>query len=714
MDEQEIDIRAILGVLQRHARMILLVIVTVLVATGGVVYSLKPGYTATTLVYVDTARKDLLEPDAGSGVSSSADNARVDSEVEIVRSVPTLHRVIEQANLLSDPEFMPRIGMREQLMAFFRLADPTLATGDQAINSIVDQLRQAISVQRRGLTYLIAISANAASPETAARIANATADAYIALQIQSKTQSVLNSLQVLEPRIAEAAKSLAASEGAFDNFVEDNVDRLTAQPGFENIADLRDRLTEATSERERLSGVLENASQNLAQLNYDQLANSLQSEAVASLERQRSALLARLNALAPENNAAVDLRGDLANIEQQLQATAGQEIQSLQQQVVSYQDQSVALREQVRQTFMASNLPPEILTSIYELQQNAALARSNYERLVARVNDLRAQADLQIADSRVVATATPPSSASFPNTRLILALAALVAVGLGVGLAFIVDNFIGGFTSTDQLETVTRREVVTGIPLQKPVRLDDGHIASAADQVINAPISLYSESWRRIRLRIDQRLAQTNKGADTHRGQVIVVTSSLPIEGKTTAALSLARTYAAAGQRVLIIDADLRKPSLHKQLNVTSSTGLNEFLAGEVSAQETTSIIVQDPLSSLSAVLSSNQNDLPTEHLLTSKPFARLVDAARQTFDIIIIDTPPAGVVVDGIYLMQFADAVLFLTRYASTTQREVLHALRTVDRAISSDTPLVLAMTQQPVRSRAYHYTYHSYYSES
>lgn len=712
MDEQEIDLRAILGVLRRHVRLIVLVVVTVLVITGGVVYSLKPEYTATTLVYVDTARKDLLDPEALAGGSSAADNARVDSEVEIVRSIPTLLRVIQDANLLNDPEFMPKLGLRQELMAFLRLAEPTLPTGEEALNNLVDRLRGSISVQRRGLTYLIAINSEAASPETAARIANATADAYIALQIQSKTQSVLNSLDVLEPRIAEATTRLAQSEGAFDTFVEDNATRLSASDSS-NIATLRQQLAQATSERERLGGIVDSASQSLQQLNYEQLASSLQSEAVAGLEKQRTDLLNRLNSLEPSSTDAVDLRGSLSQVEQRLKTTAQQEIQGLQQQVSTYQDEASGLRDQVRQRFLASDLPPDVLTNIYELQQNSTLARSNYERLVARVNDLRAQADLQVADSRVVAQATPPNSPSFPNSRLILVLAGLAAVGLGVGLAFVVDNFVGGFTSTDQLETVTRREVITGIPLQRPNKREDGHIASAADLVVTSPLSHYSESLRRVRLRLDQLLATPRADGRQRRGKVILVTSSLPVEGKTTTALALARTYGVAGQRVLIIDADLRKPSLHKQLNIESTSGLHEYLAGEISPEESKSIINRDTQSGISVVLSANQSNLPTEHLLTSKTFVQLIEAATQAFDIVVIDTPPAGVVVDGVYLMQFADVILFLTRYASTTQREVLNALKTIDRSKSEETPLVLAMTQEPGNARSYNYKYSSYYTD-
>lgn len=604
--------------------------------------------------------------------------------------------------------------MRQQLMAFFRLAEPTLPTGEEAVNNLVDRLRSTITVQRRGLTYLIAINAEAASPATAARIANAAANAYIALQIQSKTQSILNSLDILEPRIAEAANVLASSEGAFDTFIEDNIDQIASQTGNQDLSALREQLAAAAAERERLGSVVEGATQSLAQLDYDQLVSSLQSEAIANLETQRTELLERLNALDPASQSAVDLRGNLSALENRLTDTAREEIATLQAQVSSYQDQTTALRDQVRQRFMSSQLPPQVLTNIYELQQNATLARSNYERLVARVNDLRAQADLQIADSRVVAPATAPSVPSFPNSRLMLILAGLAALGLGIGLAFVVDNFIGGFVSQEQLEAVTRQEVGASLPLQKQVKRADGSLASSAsDLVVTSPLSHYSESLRRLRLRIDQLLAtKAQTGNQEAGGRVVLVTSSLPVEGKTTTALGLARTYGMAGLSVLIIDADLRKPSLHKHLDITSDTDLHSYLTGEVSPDAIQTIIKWDPLSSVSVILSSNPSDVPTEQLLTQKTFVQLVEAARVAFDVVIVDTPPVGVVVDGIYLMQFADIILFLTRYASTTQSDVLRSIEAVVRSKPDTTPLLLAMTQQPDDAKNYKYKYASYYA--
>ena len=714
MEEQEIDVRAILGVLRRRLRLVIVVLLTTLAVTAGVVFSLKPHYTASALILVDPSRKDILDPTAMPTTSSSADSARVDSEVEIVESVPTLLKVIAATDLMNDPEFMPKIGLRQQLLAFFRIAEPQLPTGEAALSEVVTKLGKAVSVQRKGLTYLIAVSAQAASAKTAANIANALADAYIQLQVQSKVQSVSGVLSLLEPRVAEASAALAASESAFDTFVDDNLQRIVSETGRQDLAGLQRDLNATISERDRLSTVVETASQSLSAMNYDALASSLQSDALAALEQQRADLMGRLNTVAASDPAATDLRAELGALNSQLQQAAQDGVASVRGQIASTQQRATDLREQLRQSVLGSDLPPNVLTDIYELQQNASLARTNYERLNARVNDLRAQADLQIADSRVVAPATPPTAPSFPNPPLIFAIATLLALGVGSGLAFIVENFVGGFVSVDQLEAVSRREVAASIPLQKLGKRPDGSAStSAADAVIVAPLSQFSESLRRLRLHVEQGMHRSDNPRSTGKAKVVVVSSSVPVEGKSTVAIGLARTYSAAGKRVLILDADLRKPSLHLQIGVSASNGLFDYLVSDGSAEFPASILTQDPLSEASVIVGARHSDVPTEQLLTNATFVRLIDAAKTVFDIIIVDTPPVGVVVDGIYVMQIADAVVFVTRWGSTSQRDVLRSLDSIERAKDPNVPLVLAMTQQPSPSKGYQDRYYSYYQK-
>src|SRR6218665_798020 len=163
MDGNSFDLRDILGLLRRRLWLIVAMAVVVVGAAGIALLALKPVYTATALVLVDPSKKNLLDPDAAIGGTGS-DSLRVDSEVELVKSETTLLAVARDLNLASDPEFGVRFGLRDTLITFFRLGEPQLPTGDEAYQYIINNLREAVSVQRRGLTFLIAVDARSARP----------------------------------------------------------------------------------------------------------------------------------------------------------------------------------------------------------------------------------------------------------------------------------------------------------------------------------------------------------------------------------------------------------------------------------------------------------------------------------------------------------------------------------------------------------------------
>lgn len=563
MDEPDFDLRSITALLHRQRRLVVLTITLVLAGAVLALITLKPAYSASVLVLVDPGHKNLLAPDQP-GASAASDSARVDGEVEIIRSDATLARVVADLGLMADPQFGTLANPLEQALAFFRWGPPP-PDETPAMQEVVERLRDAIAVQRRGATFLILVSARAESPERAAQLANALAETYIALQVAAKAQRILAARDIVRLGIAEAQKAVADAQGTLDRFI------------------------------------------------------------LASLETV---------AVAP---------------------------------------------------------PHDRLAGLYTLRQTAANARSQYQALLARLQDLETQAYLQVADARIVSPATPPVAPSFPDKRLTLVLAGFSGLGLGIVLAFLHDNFIGGFTTAGQLALMTRTKVIAAIPRQRPPRTDEP--LSLADAVIDAPLSVFAEAIRRVRVNIDRLLRGSRPGA----GIVVMLTSAAPGEGKTTTAVALARAYAAARKPVLLIDCDLRNPSVHKHLGIERSAGMLDYLSDESDSMALAAILADDPRGGAHVALGGRRSAMATDQLVNGPTFQRLIEAARNSFDVVILDTPPIGSVVDGLYLADYADIAVMVVRWASTSQQEVRTAIAALAQAARPGMEIATVLAQLP-----------------
>ncbi len=715
MDGDALDLRTIADLLRRRAGLILLVTGLALGAAGLALVALKPVYSATALILVDPSKKNLLDP-SEQAAGSSSDSLRVDSEVELVKSETTLLAVARELGLAADPEFGVRLGPQDMLLSILRIGEPSVPSGREASRAVLSNLRDSVLVQRRGFTFLMAVSARSQRPEFAAAIANAVSRTYIEQQLQAKIASTLASASIIKDRVAEAGAIVAQSERAFDTFVEQNIVRIGEATGRGDFLQLRDEISTLDALRTQSASALERAGGSLARRDWSAVAASLGNEAVANLERQRIGLLGGVADAAEGSHAAIDLRGRLAAIEAQLAGAATRAVSGLKQDVDIAQGRVSDLRAQLRSTVLQSDLPSEILTGIYGLQQTAEIARAQYQALLTRQNDLDTQAYLQVADSRLAAEAMPPDTPAFPNPQLILLLAGLAGIGVGVALAFLVENFVGGFTSAAQAEAILKGQVVSAVPRHRPSRRDGEETPVVADSLVLAPLSAYSESIRRVRIGIDQavRKRPQRDASEEKAGTVVVVTSAASGEGKTTVALSLARAYALAGMSTLLIDCDLRKPCVHKLLGLEASEGLLEYLSRSTDASDLRSILTVDQSSGARVIVGSHRSDIATDQLVAGKTFARLIAAARMNFDIVLLDTPPVGPVVDGLYLAGITDAIAFVVKFSSTPQQEVRAAMASLIGAKADDVPILTILNQQTSNSAAYRSKNAGYYAEA
>lgn len=708
MDETEFDLRSIFGLLRRQFRLIAITMIAMLAIAATVAFSLTPIYTSSALILVDPSSKNLLDPEMQM-TSSSADSARIDSEVELVRSDNVLLQVIHQENLIADDEFGVSIGPWARVLAFLRLAEPKLASGEQALNQALSKLRSSVRAQRRGQTYLISVQVSSEDPAKAARLANAVAETYIADQLASKVNSALASRDILQARIDQARDAIVSSENSYDTFISDNINRITQDAGRTDLANMQQQIAQLEAARSQSSTMANAVQSAVVAGDLDTIVTTLQSEALSELEQQREALRQRLVGTESGSVGEIDLRSELAALEERMLTTASSEVSALRNSVQEAQDQENTLRQTLRTEVLNSDLSADVLTRLYELQQGSELARRQYQTLLSRVQDLEAQASLQQADSRIVSPALTPQSPSFPNKALILVIAGMAALGLGIALAFLYENLIGGFTSEEQVQAVLKTPVST-VPRQRARNERE----TLANLMVEAPLSIYAESIRRTRATIEQALRARPANARSAHGKVIMVTSTAPNEGKTTLALSLARSYALSGHKTLLIDCDLRKPSLHRHLDLEPSHGLLDFLASgeDDSSLAIGSILSKDSLTPVTIVVGARRSDLPTDQLLSGPAFSRLMDAAHNSFEVIILDTPPIGPVVDGLYIAPFAEAILFAVKWASSSQADARKAVAALEAAKPDDAPIIAVLNQQDELRTSYHGKYGSYYS--
>jgi capsular exopolysaccharide synthesis family protein len=706
-----ISLRDILPLLRRQVKLIALTVAIIVAVATAATLAITPMYTAKALVLVDPSIKSILDPSAIQGLGAATDSARVDTEVQIVRSDGVLMQVIEAAQLLSDPEFGVKLGMKDRLAAFLRISDRQPPTGREALGQVLDRLKNSTSAQREGLTYLLSLQATSSDAEKAAKIANVVADIYISRQVQAKVRSVLADRDIIQEQIEQARRTVVDAETSFTDFIFGSIDRIVSITGRTDLSAMTDELAKLTRESNQLSAQIEGLRGSLDVGNWASLASELELEASNELNKRREDLLSRLRTVEATSPTAIDLRSQIADIERSLTTSTNQRLDQLRTTVASNEAAASAARQQLSEAVLASNLPPDILAQLYGLQQVSRNATTSYQTLLARRQNLDTEAALQVAHSRVVSEAIPPNRVSFPNVRLIVVLSGILALAAGVGLAFLFENYIGGFTSSEQVALITGQRLTTVLPRQPGA----AGTQSVADAITASPLSRYAEGLRRIRVIIDTMLFGNEETVHMKRGKgtVIMVSSALPNEGKTTVALSLARTYALTGQRVLVIDCDLRKPSIHKHLNVEGTVGLSNVLSTDIVKDDIVRILVRDPHTPLTAIIGSRHSDVPTDQLVASKTFEDLIALATKNFDYIILDSAPIEPVVDGLYLARYADAIVFVIRWATTPQQVVVSAIGRLRSTMKPSAKILPALNQQEGRSASYGRYYSTYYTD-
>ncbi|MFM2123997.1 MAG: hypothetical protein RL328_448 [Acidobacteriota bacterium] len=681
-EEAKLPLSQYLSILKRHRWRILTFSALVVFVTLVVSLRLTPIYEATATIDVDRATpSDVVGQDSGRSTFTDAEQFLA-TQMKLVESDAVLRPV-------------------DQRFELRKLEKQSAADGSERGEAAPVKLKE-LKVTRPPSTYLMQISYRSADPQLAADAANAIAQSYLEHTYNIRVRSSANMASFMERQMEElklkmeqSGKALAAFERDLNvinpeektnilgarllqlntDYTSAQSERLKKQAAYESVRDGRVEAALATGQGEALRKQAEHvneAKEGLAQAKAFYGANHPE-------YRRAQATL---------DQAQVAFRSTQADIVQRVE---------------------IEYRESERREQMASEAVGAAKAEFdginarsfeYQaLKREADADKALYDELVRKIKEAGINAGFQNSSIRVADFARPPLKAVFPNIPLNALLAFLFAALIGVGGAILADLLDKTIRDPEQVARTLRTEVIGSLPLLKG-RLGYRKIGAPDNE---KDTSGFGESVRTLRNSI--LLASFDR-----RYRSLLVTSAAPSEGKTTTAANLAAAHAEQGMRTLLIDGDLRRPSVHRNFNISSAVGLSNVLLGEVGWRDAVQNI--EGVADLDVLPAGPPSRRAGD--LVSRGIVELLEAAVTEYDLVILDAPPLLGFAEPLQMATAVDGVIIVARAGQTSRKAVATVLATLNRLRAKVVGLVLNEVHKELSDSYYYYGYYrSYYGE-
>lgn len=645
----EIDLMALVATLWRGKWWIALC-AGIAILLGGY-YAFRqavPMYRSTAVVALETQEQTVVDIESVlSGVGN--DTPAINTQVEVLRSRNLIEKLVQTLSLVEDPEFNSSLRAPNPyhpvvfVKSILGIENPERSE-QQILDAVIDRTIRQISVSNIRNSLVFSISALTQDPRKSALVANTLAVLYIQDQLDEKFSATEKAVTWLGTKVAELKVDLEQSEVAVKDFnAGTKLVSLEALEGLSRqLKDMRDRL-------EGLEAMQAEKASRVEALRV--AAQSKDPQTMASIADD-----ARLDVMLPRLKNDPDL---LAQFETRFAGVLKRaELDSIRatQQLTSLRVAEATLSEQI-------DSQSDDLVQLQQLQREAEANRLLYESFLSRLKETSVQQGLQKADSRMLSSAVP-RPASSPRKGMILMLSSLLGIFAGAGLVLLNEMRHNAFRTSDELEAATGRSVIGTIP-----RIPGKARKDILEYVRSKPTSIVAEAVRNLRTSI--LLSNIDKPP-----QVIMSTSSVPGEGKTTQSLTLAQNMAGLGKKVLVMEGDIRRRIFAEYFDLKDRHSFLAVLAGDIPLED--AIYTNTELGV--DILIAEQSSINAADLYSSDRFVEFLTKLRAKYDYIIIDTPPVLAVPDARVIGQHVDAIIYTVLWDETSKTQVKQGLAMFD----------------------------------
>lgn len=642
------------------------------------VLTAQPKFTAYATLLIDTRKNQLLSSQQQVVGDQVFDSTGVESQVEILKSDSIALAVIRDLKLVDDPIFADG-GLIRSIINLFGSDEP--ATPAEKEQATVAAFERNLQIKRVGLTYAIEISYTSTDAAKSAAIANAIADAYTTTELESRYEATKRASKWLQDRIRELREQATVAEAEVQKFRSDNniIDTGRGLLTEQQLGDVNAQLVSARAATAEAKARLDR----INQLSKEDIPNAtvtdaLRDDVITRLRAQYLDLSARQadfsNRYGATHASVQNLVRQMTEIRRSIRDEVNRIAETYKSEYEIARTREKSLQDSLASLVTSAGTTGQAQVKLRDLTSSAQTNRNLYDTFLQRFMEATQQQNFPVTDARLISAATPPKRKSSPKTIIIVPGA--LALGLLLGFAAALGREKLGarvFRTAADVESETQVECLGILPNAArlpaaPIPATAGLLRTAmARQAVDAPFSRFSESLRAVKVAAD--ISAMNR-----QSRVIGIVSALPNEGKTTVVANLAGTIAASGRTVLVIDGDLRNPSLTRLLAPEAREGLIEVLSGSRSVADVTQVDSETGFRLLPAVL--NKRMWQTAELLSSEAMASVFEAARRQFDYVLIDLPPVLPVVDVRAVSSMIDCFVMVVEWNKTSRQAVAEAL--------------------------------------